>query len=154
LISFDHCKQLGKIVDKIVSDGNEEIPFSCYPEIDDIDSNKICYVIDQFVIECPVTYEKYLDDLLKMYLIVQRKLKKYLDEFLNLDNDRINELYWTIRNTIDHLQFVLKIERNRFIDIMDRWVDAQSEIEEQPEKFEKLGPIEKILIIHYLKLTS
>lgn len=113
--------RIGEILDKIIQDAKNEIPLCDYPELDKIDKNKICIEIDQFAKEFPDTYQKYLFELLDEYLSLKRLKNKYIEEFLPEKNEKISDFFWTIDYIVDHLQFVLEVERERFTDLIDRF---------------------------------
>lgn len=103
---------------------------------------KIISEIDQFVKEYPDTFKKYLQVFANQYFFLFNQVLEYLIPDSDTEKSRLHDrLVIDISFIIEHLNGLLNPEK---------------EIQEQPEppqKFEPLQPIEKILILHYLKFT-
>lgn len=94
---------------------------------------------DQLKKDFPDVYKHYLN-----IFLVQYETLEYLFAKADISNTKvkildIKALFICIDDIIKHL---------------NRLLSPENEIQDQPQKFEKLKPIEKILIIHYLKIES
>ncbi|MBV5313197.1 MAG: hypothetical protein JZU47_07860 [Prolixibacteraceae bacterium] len=107
------------------------------------------------------------------YIIEFDQLKKeygndsvrYLNRFLALyessesllidsDRSKLNEHTKPITEISDFVFNPLSNCLKQIIEHLNRLLNPEPEIQETPQKFEKLGAIEKILIVHYLKIES
>jgi hypothetical protein len=111
--------------------GKETVVFDEHTEF------QLCLEIDEFVKEYPDTNKKYL-------IPIQ---EKYRELFAELSGLFKNE---KIPNKIRNLYFVVGYIDEHLTELLT----PKNEIQEQPQKFEKLKPSEKILIIHYLEISS
>ena len=68
------------------------------------------------------------------------KLSKnnYISEFLPERDDKINDFFWSIDYIVDHLEYTLKLERHRFIDILDRLNSGTIQKTVKKHSFKKL----------------
>ena len=146
--------QLSKIFEKMLTDRHSGLHLCEYPETKKIDQFKICSEIDQFKIKYPDTHLKYLRQLLIEYTTLMFSKDEFIAEYLPeygkefIDPYGYDVLFTTIDYIVDHLKDIFKIE-----DVRDM-LNPETSIFETPQKFETLKPIEKILIIHYLKIES
>lgn len=132
-------------------------------EVFKLDEYKFIFEIEQFIKENTVTCYRYLRLLFNEYRGLRGELRskvvKYLptfyDEFDDDDEDLIDEIELEdserqdFIDGIEYLSGTLDSIVEFFIELPD-----EPEIQQTPPKFEKLGNIEKILIIHYLKIES
>jgi hypothetical protein len=100
-----------------------------------IDHLKITLEIDQFVKEYPEN-NIYLEEFLRKYEKLNKSIKNFLKSNEKPQNEPFNQMFKSdISKIIEHLKGLL---------------NPESDIQEPPQKFEKLKPFEKILIFHYL----
>lgn len=130
-------------------------------EVSKLDEYKFIFDIEQFIKENPVSSYRYLRVLFNEYRFLRMELRskvvKYLPTFYDEDDseDMIDEIELEdsegqdFIDGIDYLSGTLDFIVEFFYDLPD-----EPEIQKQPQKFEKLGAIEKILIVHYLKIES
>jgi len=102
------------------------------------------YIIefDQFIRENqdPAKYEKYLNTFLEKYVVLDSQFDKLLSWQINyVVISDITLKSRCIKQIIEHLKGLL---------------NPENEIQATPQKFEKLLPIEKILIVYYLNQNN
>ena len=127
-----------------------------------LDEYKFIFEIEQFIKENPVSSYRYLrvffNEYRALHMELRRKVVKYLPTFYDEDiinEDMIDEIEL---EDSERLDFIDEIEQlsgtlDLIVEFFDDLPDEQG-LPKQPQKFEKLGAIEKILIIHYLKIET
>ena len=131
----DRIREFQITIDKYYNDDNEVQ----YVE----QTNPLTYTFefDQLKKEYPdpEIYRKYLIDVLERY--------EWLKSLFVEPDKSANQFK---RMNID----LLLNSINQIIKYLKGLINPETETQEQPQKFEKLKPIEKILIVHYLKIDS
>jgi hypothetical protein len=139
-IIFGHDDKAWEIILK------SKMPFD-YTRFEKVDPIKMCLKIDKFVRKNP--NKKYSQELLIKYLSLQVSIKKYVSELIpnyNYDERNLNDYPQAVFDLFAAVDYITEYLKGL--------LNPEDVIQEQPQKFEKLKPIEKILIIHYLKIDS
>lgn len=112
----------------------------------DLDSAKVLFEIDIFVRENPDIYKKHLISFQSKFENVRKRICTYVLE----NEEAVHKKY----DGNSHIALILASHLRKIKNYLTELLNPETEIQEQPQKFEKLLPIEKILILHYLKFEG
>jgi hypothetical protein len=120
-------------------------------DIDDFDEFKITFEIDQFVKENPKTFEKYITKFLSQYLVLQKHLHRNIKSRVEIQELINNFDKYPDFNNLESIHYYgLSGKIDKIVNHLNGLLNPEPEIQEPPQKVEKLKPFEKIIIFHYL----
>lgn len=154
---FDRCcnrwHKFNKLYHRITDDKISNSEFS--DELGEDDPLKSLIELDQLKKEFPETYELYLESILDWYEGLASEIERDIDKCTRSTEEEfemecmLEEIYGQIRLIIPHLYEVLKLDPEN-----ELHTPLDDNFHKTHVKFERLSPVEKLLIIHYLKIDS